>query len=186
MRIRPLGADDAIALGELERMAGQRFADIGMPDVAAHDPPPVAELLVYQRAGRGWVAVDDTGRPVGFVLADVVDGCAHVDQVSVHPAAGGQGIGRRLVDTVARWATARGLTAVTLVTFRDVPWNRPYYERLGFRVLDDHELGLELRARRDAEAAEGLDPGQRVCMRRDLDAGAGAGEGSSAGPGGNT
>lgn len=168
MRIRPLEAADVAGLGDLERAAGQRFAAIGMVDVAAHDPAPVTELLAYQRAGRGWVAVDDD-RPVGYVLVDEVDGCAHVEQVSVHPAVGGRGIGRRLLDTVAGWATARGLPAVTLIAFRHVPWNQPYYERLGFRVLADHELGPELRARRDLEAAKGLDPAQRVCMGRDVE-----------------
>jgi hypothetical protein len=58
---------------------------------------------------------------------------------------------------------------VTLTTFRDVPWNRPWYERLGFRVLGEDELGPELRARRDEEEHLGLPAALRVCMRRDVD-----------------
>jgi hypothetical protein len=65
-------------------------------------------------------------------------------------------------------ARQRGLDAVTLTTFRDVAWNAPYYERCGFRVLDETELGPGLRRVRDTEAAHGLDPARRVCMRRDL------------------
>ena len=60
------------------------------------------------------------------------------------------------------------MPALTLLTFRDVAWNGPYYERLGFRALGDDELGPGLRALRDAEPAKGLDPAQRVAMRRPI------------------
>jgi hypothetical protein len=46
-----------------------------------------------------------------------------------------------------------------------VPWNRPYYERLGFAVLEEAAAGPELRAVRDRERARGVDAnGPRVCM----------------------
>ena len=172
VRVRPVEPDDIEALGAIERAAGRLFAGIGMPDVAAHEPLPAAELAAYQDDGRAWVAVDEHDAPVGYVLVDTVDGCAHVEQISVHPDVGRQGIGRLLLDAVATWATdhddGEGDVGLTLVTFRDVAWNRPYYERLGFRVLADAEVGPELRARRQEEAARGLVPAQRVCMRRDL------------------
>ena len=60
------------------------------------------------------------------------------------------------------------MPAVTLTTFRDVPWNAPYYERLGFRSLSETELTPELAEVRAREAEPGLDPETRVCMRLDL------------------
>lgn len=60
------------------------------------------------------------------------------------------------------------MTALTLTTFSDVPWNRPYYERLGFRVLDEVELSPGLRRIRREEAQRGLDRWGRVAMRRRL------------------
>ena len=57
---------------------------------------------------------------------------------------------------------------MTLTTFEHVPWNAPYYERHGFRVLAEHEVGDELRRLRDEETAQGLDPALRVCMRREI------------------
>jgi len=105
---------------------------------------------------------------MAYVLVDEVDGCAHVEQISVHPDVGRQGIGRRLLDTVAAWAATRDLAALTLITFRDVPWNRPYYERLGFRILDADDLTAGLRARCDSEQHRAVRPSPRVCMRRDL------------------
>ena len=87
-------------------------------------------------------------------------------QVSVDPGHAHRRLGARLIDHVAAEARRRGLAHVTLTTFRDVPWNAPYYERCGFRTLDEAELGAGLRRVRAAEAVLGLDPALRVCMHR--------------------
>jgi ribosomal protein S18 acetylase RimI-like enzyme len=105
---------------------------------------------------------------VGYVLVDLVDGNAHIEQISVRPECQGAGIGRALVDQVRAWAAESGRSAITLTTFAEVSWNRPLYEHLGFDVVAEDDLGPELRAVRDAEAAHGLDPATRVCMRLDL------------------
>ncbi|BAJ32680.1 hypothetical protein KSE_69210 [Kitasatospora setae KM-6054] len=60
----------------------------------------------------------------------------------------------------------RGLRALTLVTFRSVPWNAPYYLRLGFRELPAADLTLPLRELLAEEAVFGLDPADRVCLHR--------------------
>jgi ribosomal protein S18 acetylase RimI-like enzyme len=106
---------------------------------------------------------------VGFVIVDMVDGAAHIEQVSVVPAHEGQGVGRALIDQVRRWADKNGLSALTLTTFNYVPWNRPLYEHLGFRVLAAEEIGPGLRAVMATEASHGLDPASRVAMRKDID-----------------
>jgi GNAT superfamily N-acetyltransferase len=170
IEIRPAQPDDGPVLREIERLAGQRFREVGMPEVADDEPPSLAVLDAYAAAGSSWVAVGDGGTPVGYVLADVVDGNAHVEQVTVHPDEQGRGIGRALIDTVRDWAVETGRPAVTLTTFADVAWNAPLYRHLGFRDLADAELGPELRALRDREADHGLDLSQRVCMRLDVSA----------------
>jgi ribosomal protein S18 acetylase RimI-like enzyme len=96
-----------------------------------------------------------------------VDGNAHVEQISVLPDYQGRGVGKDLLDTVRSWAIETGCPAITLTTFIDVPWNYPLYERLGFVVLPEEELGPELRAVREHEAQMGLDPANRVCMRKE-------------------
>ena len=116
----------------IERDAGRVFATVGMPAIAADDPGSVAELEPFRAGGRAWVAVDDADRPVAYLLSAVVDGCAHVEQVSVAPTHARRGLGAALVDHLAATAASQGRPAVTLTTFRDVPWNAPYYERLGF------------------------------------------------------
>jgi GNAT superfamily N-acetyltransferase len=168
--IRAARPDDGPVIREIERLAGERFREVGMPEVADDEPPSLTVLDAYAAAGSSWVAVDDHGTPVGYVLVDVVDGNAHVEQVTVHPVEQGQGIGRALIDAVRSWAAETGRPAVTLTTFADVAWNAPLYRHLGFRDLADAEVGPELRALRDREAGHGLDPSRRVCMRLDVSA----------------
>jgi len=76
-----------------------------------------------------------------------------------------------LVEQVCHWASAHDQAAVTLSTFRSVPWNAAYYARLGFRELGAGELTPGLQAVLREEAEFGLDMTDRVCMRRELDAG---------------
>jgi len=159
---------DGPLLREVERVAGERFCEVGLEHVAADEPLAVDALGEYAAAQRGWVAVDDADEPVGYVIVDDVDGCAHVAQLTVRPDHQGKGVGRALLGCVRAWAAEHDMTAVTLTTFAHVPWNRPLFEHLGFRVLADEELGLSLVAVRRAETARGLDPATRVCMRWSL------------------
>ena len=179
--IRRAELRDLPRLRQVERAAGAVFRDVGMAAVADDEPPAPADLRDHQVHGRAWVATADDGTAdvttdvttdvdpdvaVAYLLLDVVDGAAHVEQVSVHPAWARRGLGRRLIETAAAWAAGRGLTAVTLTTFAEVPWNAPYYARLGFSVLPESELGPGLRAVRRRERDLGLDAWPRVAMRR--------------------
>jgi GNAT superfamily N-acetyltransferase len=166
--IRSASAGDVTAMREIEVAAGRAFAEVGMDAVAADEPLAAEELLRCQQDGRAWVAVDVEDRPIGYLIADRVDGNGHVEQVSVDPAHGGRGIGAALVERAARWAREWGAPALTLCTFAEVAWNAPYYERLGFRRLADAELTPGLRRIRAAEAAHGLDRWPRLGMRKDL------------------
>jgi GNAT superfamily N-acetyltransferase len=166
--IRLARPDDLPALIDIEREAGELFRDVDMAAIADDDPGSVAELAVHQSDGRAWVSVDDGDLPVAYLIAEVVDGHAHIEQVSVRPSHARRGLGSALIEALAAWAVARGLPSLTLTTFAAVPWNAPYYERLRFRVLDDAEIGDGLRAIRRAEVARGLDAWPRVAMIRPL------------------
>ena len=155
------------ALAELERRAGARFESIpGLADLPEVLAPPEALAAAIAR-GQLWVAATVADATlVGFAYADVVDGAVHLEELDVLPEWGRHGIGRTLVETVVDDARRRGLPAVTLTTFRDVPWNAPYYARLGFTTVDLGELGPGLRALWTHEEARGLPPALRVVMRR--------------------
>ncbi|MFI5837824.1 GNAT family N-acetyltransferase [Micromonospora sp. NPDC051300] len=165
-RSRIARADELTEVQRIEVASGAPFREIGMHRVADMPPLPLDALAAGQRAGRLWVAVDPADRPIAFALVDLVDGAAHVQQLSVDPAYARRGIGRRLLDEVAEWAAGQGLPALTLTTFRSVPWNGPYYARYGFRELAASELTPGLTGLLAAEAALGLDPADRMAMRR--------------------
>ncbi|ANH94122.1 GNAT family N-acetyltransferase [Streptomyces sp. NPDC057197] len=168
MRIRAVRTAELPLLQDIERAAGLCFADVGMPEIAADEPPALDELARHQEAGLAWVATDEADAPVAYLIADRVDGALHVEQVSVHPAHARRGIGRSLLEHLADRARAEGATALTLTTFAEVPWNAPYYARCGFAPLADSALTPGLREIRAHEAALGLDRWPRLCMRRTL------------------
>ncbi|MFJ6647784.1 GNAT family N-acetyltransferase [Streptomyces sp. NPDC091290] len=167
MRIRPILPSELPVLQEIERAAGEVFREIGMAEIADDEPFPVDVLERYRRAGRNWVACDEAGRPVGYLVAEPADGGLHVEQVSVHPDAARRGVGRALLAYAGERAREEGLSGLTLTAFADVPWNAPYYGRLGFHVVPEDRLTPGLRAIRAREAELGLDRWPRVCMRRD-------------------
>ncbi|MFU8873724.1 GNAT family N-acetyltransferase [Micromonospora sp. SL4-19] len=167
-RSRIARADELTEVQRIEVDSGAPFREIGMADVADMPPLPLDVLADCQRAGRVLVAVDAGDRPVAFAVVDLVDGCAHVQQLSVDPAYARRGIGRGLLDEVAGWAAVRGLPALTLTTFRSVPWNGPYYARCGFRELTGGEVTPGLAELLAVEAAMGLDPADRIAMRRQV------------------
>ena len=156
-------ADDHSRIIEIERAAGELFRGIGMTDVA--DDPPISRIA-YERfvVDGGAVVWTADAQIVAYLLLEELDGAAHVEQVTVHPGHARAGIGAQLLAAAGSWAAERGLHAVTLTTFRDVPWNAPYYRRLGFSVFPRAEWGPSLRARMGTEAARGLDAWPRVAM----------------------
>lgn len=166
--IRPATEADLPVLREIERSAGEGFLGLDMRFVAEDEPPSIELLREFMLDGRAWVSTDSDDRPVAYLLAEVVDGNAHLEQVSVHADHAHRRIGRALLDHEIEWAREKGLPAITLTTYTEVPWNGPYYERCGFRYLTDDELTPGLRAIRAAEAAHGLDRWPRACMRREL------------------
>jgi ribosomal protein S18 acetylase RimI-like enzyme len=161
--IRPATEADLLRLVEVEVEAGQLFRTVGMTEVAG-DVPEISGLRESLEAGRLWVT--QVGPEVaGYVAAEVLDGNAHVAQVSVSPDHAGRGLGRALIEHVEAWGRAAGRPATTLTTFRDVPWNGPYYLRLGYRVLSDVAVGPELARTMAHEATmPGIDAELRCAM----------------------
>ena len=116
VRVRPSRPEEGPLLRSIEKEAGEGFRTIGMESVADHEPPSEEDLAAYAIAGRSWVAVNGSGQPLGYVLADGLDGNAHVEQISVLPNSQGNGVGRALLERVRVWARATGRPAITLST----------------------------------------------------------------------
>jgi GNAT superfamily N-acetyltransferase len=142
-----------------------------MATVADDEPATAAELTGFVNAGMAWVDTDADDGPIGYLLVEEFDGRAHIEQVTVHPAHARQGIGAALIDEAGRWATDRGLAGLTLTTFADVPWNAPYYSRLGFTLLPESEWDTGMRSRVCRETEHGLHAWPRVVMERSVGSG---------------
>ena len=150
----------AIELAAARLLAGQA------PERVLSEATSEAKLAAAQRRGLLWLALASDA-PVGFAHIELVEpGAAHLVELDVHPDHGRRGLGTRLVMTVCAWASANGYHRVTLTTFRDVPWNMPFYARLGFEEIAQRELTPPLRSILDEEARQGLDPDRRVAMQR--------------------
>jgi GNAT superfamily N-acetyltransferase len=155
--IRPAGDPDRAALPALEAAADAVFAPLGITDL----PAPAS---AQERAAAWRVLV--AGRPVsGFAVLELLDGAAHLEQLSVHPDAAGRGVGSALLAACVDEARDAGLVRMTLTTYADVPWNAPWYARRGWREVRHPSPALQ--AVRDRERALGLDRhGRRVVMTR--------------------
>ena len=165
--VRKATAGDVASMQAVDVVARQRFPRLTMRASCgcADDPPYGTEGLTRATTKqRAWVAVDDLGAVIGFAVAWAIDGEGHLDELAVTPAHGRRGVGRALVDEVLAWSAARGLPSVTLITFRDVPWNGRFYEKLGFEAVT--ALTPALQAALDQGATWGVP--RDVVMRRSL------------------
>jgi len=167
--IEPAREADIRWLSEIERAAVSLFDPGHLPESALTDTTSVEEFQAAHRAGLLWVA-RSPDEVVGFALVELLQGQPHLEEIDVHPSHGRRGVGRALMSTVLNWARAAGYRSITLTTFRDVPWNAPFYERLGFYILHPSELTPELDAVVREETARGLDRDRRVVMRCELTA----------------
>ncbi|WP_322027862.1 GNAT family N-acetyltransferase [Burkholderia sp. BCC1977] len=169
IRIRPATREDAAAMAAVEVAAARRFRDIGMLDIAEGEPTDAADVLARIDDGRAYVATDEAGTCVGFAFYRLLDAQRlYLEELDVAPSHAGQRIGARLIERIMTRAAQDGIAQVVLSTFRDAPWNAPYYARLGFRIIDDASLDDALHAIRAHHVARGLDETRRVFMRADV------------------
>lgn len=166
--IRLATPEDVPFLQDIENAAGDLFLQFEATANLPADPTPLEEFFEAQNANLLWVAALPDGKPVGFALTHLLDDGLHLQEVDVHPDYGRRGIGAKLIQTVCRSAQTAGLSAVTLTTFRDIPWNAPFYQKLGFRILEQAELTPELHRLVAEEERRGLTSELRVVMRIEL------------------
>lgn len=157
---------DAATLPAIERSAAELFrldptlawlADADVADAALH-------FQAIEHANV-WVAENSDGQLAGFLRAVEIDDQLHVEELSVSQHFQGRGIGRKLLLGVIEHARQRQLEAITLTTFRDLPWNAPFYQRMGFTLLSAHETAAYVVEFLNSEIAHGF-PGERRCAMR--------------------
>ncbi|MBS42200.1 MAG: GNAT family N-acetyltransferase [Nocardioides sp.] len=121
--------------------------------------------------GTVLVAVADDGPagpgPVGFAHLSHQDSWgewAHLEQLSVLPTHQGRGVGRALVEAARERARWDGHRRLSLCTYRDVPWNGPFYRSAGFEEVDEAHLQPFQAALRAREQELGLDGAGPRCV----------------------
>lgn len=168
MRIRPTLDQDIQWLPGVERSAAQAFATWpALAWLAQGDVMDCEAHRAFVDAGGSWVVEDLDGCILGFACARLEAQALHLHEVSVRLEAQGQGVGRKLLQQVADAARQMGARELTLTTFADVPWNAPFYARLGFEVIDEGLLDARLQQILAGERAHGLEG--RCAMRLGVD-----------------
>lgn len=158
-RVRMLEKEDEPRLAPIEAAADELLVDQFGPELFT-DVTPGSDRV----AAPGFVLV--AGRPcVGFAHVLEECGTAHLQQVSVHPAHQRRGLGTALVNACCEETGLRGYHHLTLTTFLDLPYNAPWYARLGFVTVDE-PAGVLARHMREERPYGRLAP--RVAMRRAL------------------
>lgn len=163
MRIRRGNPGDFRALQAVElasfetlRKAG---AVSGVPAASSDE-----ELQRFLDNDMLYVACDQDGAAIAYSGGYVVDGFLYIGEVDVLPLWQRRGLGRRLVTTLIEEGRRKRLAGATLTTDRFAPFNAPFYERLGFEIMEGDAVPQHLRSNLDRQVANGLDPLRRVAM----------------------
>jgi GNAT superfamily N-acetyltransferase len=163
--VRLTKVEEVGLLPDIECSAGQSFRD--WPQLAwiadEDDMSPEAHLQYVQK-GTSWVAEVDS-QIAGFLCAEVMSGYLHVWELAVRREWQGQGIGRRLMETAIEYARRHQFRWITLTTFRQVPWNEPFYRQLGFEIINTKDMDPRLVRILQHEALHGLPADLRCAMR---------------------
>lgn len=152
--IRPARVEEVPLAVDIDDDACSLFDEIGL-SVEIEETHPfvmqeVARWTEAARLGRLLFACSPEGEPVGFAVLDFVDGRPHLDQLSVQRAWMKRGIGRALVERAKAWSVRPGELWLTTYDER-VPWNAPWYSRLGFVTANYAEIPPTLATRLEAE-----------------------------------
>lgn len=129
----------------VEWAAQQLFATCGKEELARW-PVVDSKRLAHAVKAGDLLVVDAGGSVAGFVLLRALDRTLYIEEIDVAPAHARRGLGARLLDVAEAVAARRGFEALSLITFDAVPWNGPYYRRLGF--VDPPERLMEPRLAR--------------------------------------
>ncbi len=158
-KIRPTTTADIPQLERVESSAAALFLGTDRAWIADDEPTAPEEHADAIADGLHWVA-EIAGTAIGFVYGKRIEDSVYVGELCVARPYQRQGVGRRLMEAVERHARDTGAARVTLTTYRDLPWNMPFYQSIGFEETDPLPPHLEAQLAR--EAAAGHDPALRV------------------------
>ena len=167
--IRLARVDDAESFALVEADAATLLHEY--PGLAGIPVPP-AETAGHYRSviakGHCLTAVEKD-ETAGFAAAGRVRRELHLHELSVRRQSQRRTIGGTLLRALMIDARNCGLQAVTLNTFRDIPWNAPFYARHGFVEVENFEGREHLSQSLEAAVAIGIPRESRIAMIAFLD-----------------
>jgi len=162
--IRPADRTDVDTLNNIEDDAAKLFEQLG-DRFSGIDLSPMSAAFyadVMSQNQITWMA-EVRDEPVGFLRAKPIDDMLYCAELSVLRQHQGKRIGERLINTFLDYARTNGFAGVTGLTFEDVPWNGPYYKKMGFDFLTPDQFGPELKAITSSDVERALSKaGNRV------------------------
>lgn len=162
-RLRRASAADFATLNAIEQAAARIFPAGFLPDEVLNDKLPLRTLEQARQQDMLWLVQNAVGTPVGYVMLEEHDGLTLLAQIDVHPAHGRRGLGAALIRHALAQAQIRGVSEVWLTTFLTIPWNAPFYQKLGFCLVNDAAAPDVIQDILSQERARGMR--QRVAMR---------------------
>jgi GNAT superfamily N-acetyltransferase len=154
---------DIFRLQEIERAAAELFRGSGLIDVDAMSVTATSDHIAAIEQDISLVAEAD-GRIAGFVIGEMHGDVAYLRELDVDPSVQQRGIGAQLVQAFTARARADGARATYLSTFRDPPWNAPFYRKLGFTDVARADY-LPWMTELEASQATFLDLSTRVFLK---------------------
>ena len=166
--IRLATEQDAAACPAIEKAGARMFRESPFPEIA-EEPTPKPDRFIAAAKGRllivGCISEHET---VGFARLEIDGADLLIAEFDVRPEHQGEGVGARMLDFAAMEGVTLGFRRLTLTTFRDVPWNMPYYLRRGFQEIPLEEGGAGLRREAAEMTGYGYGPELRAAMARPI------------------
>jgi predicted N-acetyltransferase YhbS len=176
--IRTGRPSDMSAIRDVERSVAAMARGTIMDFPANIAPNHQADLVTAIERGLMWVAQPDAPgldgaapdeiRAIGFLFAERFPEGLYLRELAVATTAQRQGHGRALMLASLDHARARGERRAMLTTQRNLPWNAPFYAKLGFRIVENDDIPIEARRRLVRQFTTGFDPATRCAMVMDI------------------
>ena len=134
--LRPADARDAAEVAELVAAAYGHYVErIGGP------PGPMTDDYAAVIRDRRVTVAESHGAIVGVIVLSVTDEGFLVDNVAVHPARRGTGLGRALLEFAEAEARRAGFDSIYLYTHEKMAENLALYARIGYVEYDRRSQG---------------------------------------------
>jgi ribosomal protein S18 acetylase RimI-like enzyme len=133
---RAAGVEDASNVAELIDAAYRHYVErIGGP------PRPMTDDYAEVIRDRRVTVAEAHGAIVGVIVLTVTDEGFLVDNVAVHPAHRGTGVGRALLELAEAEARRAGFDSIHLYTHEKMTENLELYARIGYVEYDRRPQG---------------------------------------------